>query len=89
MAHKVSVRNPVRKTPIRRHKHTWENNNKMDIQKIWDGVDQIYLAQERDKWPSLVNKEMNPWVQQSSRNFSTSWQTNCFIRRTLLHSVSK
>jgi len=48
-AHKVPVRNPVRKTPLRMHKHTWENNNKMDIQKIWVGVDQIYLAQDRDK----------------------------------------
>jgi hypothetical protein len=33
---KVSVRNPVRKTPLRRHKHTWENNNTMDIQE-YDG----------------------------------------------------
>jgi ActR/RegA family two-component response regulator len=62
-AHKVSVRNPVRKTALKRHKHTWENNNKMDIQKIrWEGVDRIYLAQDMDKWPSLVNKKMNLWV---------------------------
>lgn len=58
-AHKVYARNPVRKTPLRRHKHTWENNNKTDIHKIWEDVDQIYMAQDRDKWPSLVNKEMN------------------------------
>jgi hypothetical protein len=33
--HMVSVRNPVRRTPLRRRKHTWENKTKMDIiQKI-------------------------------------------------------
>lgn len=62
-AHKVSVRNPVRKTPFTSHKHTWENINKLNIQKIrWKGVDQIYVAQDRDKWPPPVNKKMNPWV---------------------------
>jgi hypothetical protein len=63
-AHKVSVQNPVRKTPLRKCKHRWEKNTKMGIQKIRrEGVHQIYLVQDRDKWPSLVNKEMNPCVQ--------------------------
>jgi hypothetical protein len=36
------------------------DNIKMDLREIgWDGVDWIELAQDRDKWRTLVNTLMN------------------------------
>jgi hypothetical protein len=33
---------------------------KMDLREIgWDGMDWIYLAQDRDQWRALVNTVMN------------------------------
>jgi hypothetical protein len=35
-------------------------NNKMDLREIgWDGVDWIYMAQDRDQWRDLVNTVLN------------------------------
>jgi hypothetical protein len=39
------------------------DNIKIDlVEIIFSGVDRIVLAQDRDKWRSLVNAVMNPWV---------------------------
>jgi hypothetical protein len=36
------------------------DNIKMDLREIgWDGVDWIYLAQDRDRWKALVDTAMN------------------------------
>jgi hypothetical protein len=35
-------------------------NNLQD--KGWEGVDGMHLAQDRYKWQTLVNTEMNLWV---------------------------
>jgi hypothetical protein len=47
-------------------KSHWEDqdvdvgNIKMDLREIgWDGVDWIYLDQDRDQWRALVNTVMN------------------------------
>jgi hypothetical protein len=38
----------------------WEDNIKMDLQELGCGsMDRIELAQERDRWRSLVNAVMN------------------------------
>jgi hypothetical protein len=43
-----------------RPKRRWVDNIKMDLREIgWDGVDWIYLAQNRDQWTTLVNTVMN------------------------------
>jgi hypothetical protein len=42
--------------PLGRPRRKWENNIKMDLQKVgWEGMDWIDLAQNRDRWRALVN----------------------------------
>jgi len=44
------------KKPLRRHRHRWEDNMKMDLQEVgWGGMDWLKLAQGRDRWWALVN----------------------------------
>jgi hypothetical protein len=38
----------------------WEDNIKMDVQEVgWEGVDWIDMAEERDRWWTVVNVVMN------------------------------
>jgi hypothetical protein len=38
----------------------WVDNIKMDLREIgWDGMDWIYLAQDKDQWRATVNAVMN------------------------------
>jgi len=51
------------KRPLRRPRRRWEDNIKMDLQVIECGVmEWIELAQDRDRWRTLVNAVMNLWV---------------------------
>jgi hypothetical protein len=70
-AYRILVGKPEGKRPLRRPRHRWAGNIKMDIMKIikmdlrevgWDGMDWIDLAQNRDQWRALVNTVMNLWV---------------------------
>jgi predicted small integral membrane protein len=48
------------KTPLKRFKHRWEDNIKMDLRQIgWCVVDWINLAQDRNQWWALVNTVIN------------------------------
>ena len=39
---------------------TWEDNVKMDLQEVgWEGMEWVYLAQDRERWWALVNVVMN------------------------------
>ena len=41
-------------------RHRWENNSKMDHQKVGSGnMDWIDLSEDRDRWRALVNAVMN------------------------------
>jgi hypothetical protein len=48
---------------------------------VWEVVDWIHLAQDRDQWRTLVNTIM-------IGDFLTGWVTISFSRRTLLHGVT-
>jgi hypothetical protein len=49
--------------PLGRPRSRWEDNIKMDLQEVgWEGMDWIELAQDRDRWRTLVNAVMNLWV---------------------------
>jgi hypothetical protein len=59
-AYRILVVNPERKRPLGRRRRRWVDNIKMDLTEIgWDGMDWIYLAQDRDQWRALVNAIMN------------------------------
>jgi hypothetical protein len=47
------------KRPIGRARHRWEDNIKMDLKEVGWGMDWIDLAQDTDRWQSLVNAVMN------------------------------
>jgi hypothetical protein len=48
------------KRPLGRPRLRWENNVKMDLQEVGcGGMDWFELAQDRDRWQSLVNAVMN------------------------------
>ena len=54
--HKVLLVKPKGKRPRRR----WEDNIKMDLQKVGKGCgDSMELAQDRDRWRALVSTVMN------------------------------
>ena len=58
--YRVLVGKPEGKRLLRRSKHRWENNIKMDLQEVGCGdIDWIDLAQDRDRWRALVNAVMN------------------------------
>ncbi len=55
----VLVGKPKGKRPLRRPRHRWENNIKMDLQEVGcGGMDWIELAQDRDRWRALVSTVM-------------------------------
>ena len=48
------------KRPLGRPRRRWEDNIKMDLQKVgYGGMNWIKLAQNRDRWRALVNAIMN------------------------------
>ena len=58
--YRVLVGKPEGKRPLRRPRHRWEDNIKMDLQEVGFGVmDWIELVQDRDRWRALVNVVMN------------------------------
>jgi len=59
-AYRFLVWKPEGKRPLGRPRPRWENNIKMDLQKVGCTVmDWIELSQDRDRWRALVNAEMN------------------------------
>ena len=58
--YRVLVGKPEGKRPLGRPTRRWEDNIKMDLQEVVCGyVDWIRLAQNRDRWRTLVSAVMN------------------------------
>jgi hypothetical protein len=59
-AYNILVGKPEGKKPHGRHRHKWEYNVRMGLREIvWEGMDWMHLAQDRDQWQALVNVVMN------------------------------
>jgi hypothetical protein len=54
------VEKPEEKRPLERPRRRWVDSIKMNLRETgWDGMDWIYLTQNRDQWRALVNTVMN------------------------------
>jgi len=57
---RVLVGKPEGKRPLVRPRRRWEDNIKMDLEELGcEGMDWIGLAQDRDRWLTLVSAVMN------------------------------
>jgi hypothetical protein len=65
--YKVLMGKPEGRRPLGRPRRRWEDGIRMDLREIgWGSVDWIQLAQDRDRWRTVVNTAMNlrvlaPW----------------------------
>jgi hypothetical protein len=58
----ISVGTHKGKRPLKISRFGWENNIEMDLkQVVYEGVDWILLAQNRNNWRALVNTIMKLW----------------------------
>jgi len=58
--YRVLVGKPEGKRPLGRPRRRWVDNIKMDLQKVGCGyMDWNGLAQDRDRWRTLVSAAMN------------------------------
>ena len=58
--YRVLVGKPEGKRPLRRPRRKWVDNIRMDFQEVGCGyMDWIGLAQDRDRWQTLVSAVMN------------------------------
>jgi len=58
--YRVLVGKPVGKRPLGRPRRKWEDTIKMDLQEVrCEGMDWTEMAQDRNKWRSVVNAVMN------------------------------
>ena len=56
----IRVGKPEGKRPLGRPRCRWKDNIKMDLKEVvWEGMDWIKLAQDRDSWQAHVNVLMN------------------------------
>jgi hypothetical protein len=58
--YRVLVGKPEGRRPLGRPRRRWEDNIKMDLQEVGgSGGDWMELAQDRDRWRTLVGTVMN------------------------------
>ena len=62
--YRVLVGKTVGRRPLGRPRRRWVDNIRMDLQEVGCGyyMDWIGLAQDRDRWRTLVSAVMNLWV---------------------------
>ena len=61
--YRVLVGKPEGKRPLERPRRRWVDNIRTDLQEVGCGyMDWIGLAQDRDRWRTLVSAVMNLWV---------------------------
>ena len=58
--HRILLGKSEGKRPLGRPRRRWEDNIKMDLQEVGGGCgDWMELAQDRDRWRTLVSAVMN------------------------------
>jgi hypothetical protein len=89
----ILVGKPGRRRPPGRPRRRWKDNIVRYLRKIgWKCVDYMHPAEERNKWPALVNTVMNlrvPWSDcWLPKKDSAPWsefiyETNLFVESTI------
>ena len=81
--YRVLLGKPKGRRPLGRSRRRWVNNIRMDLQEVGCGyMDWIGLAQDRDRWWTLVSAVTNLRVARNAVNFLTSRKPVSFSRRT-------
>ena len=84
------VGKPEGRRPMGKPRRRWVGNIRTDLQEVGCGyMDWIWLAQNRDRWRTVVSAVMNLRVSLNAGNFLTSCKPVSFSRKTLHHGVSK
>ena len=87
--YRVLVGKPEGKRPLERPRRRWVDNIRMDLEEMGCGyMDWIGLAQDRDRWRTLVSAVMNLRVPCNAGNFLSSCKPISFSRRTHHRGVS-
>ena len=88
--YRVLVGKPEGRRPPGRPRRRWVDNIRMDLQEVGCGyMDWIGLAQDRDRWRTLVSAVMNLRVPWNAGDFLTNWKPISCSTRTLHRGVSK
>jgi len=88
--YRVLLGKPEGKRPLGKPRRRWVDNIRMALQEVGRGyMDWIGLAQDRDRWRTLVSAVMSLRVPRNAGNFLTSCKPVSFSRRILHHPVSK
>ena len=88
--YRVLVGKPEGRRPLGRPRRRWVDNIRTVLQEVGCGyMDWIGLAQDRERWRTVVSAVMNLRVPSNVGNFLTSCKPVSFSRRTLHHGVSK
>ena len=75
--HRVLVGKSEGKRPLGRPRRRWEDNITMDLQEVVGGCgDWMELAQDKDRWRTLVSTVMNLRVPKTAGNFLTSCRSS-------------
>ena len=86
--YRVLVGKPEGRRPLGRRRPRWVDKIRMDLQEVGCGyMDWIGLAQDRDRWRTLVSAVMGLRVSWNAGNL-TSCKPVSFSRRTLHHGVN-
>jgi hypothetical protein len=88
--YRVLVGKPEGKRPMGRPRRRWVDNIRIDLQEVGCGyIGWIGLAQDRDRWRTLVSAVMNLRVPWNAGNFLTSCKPVSCSKRTLHRGVNK
>ena len=88
--YRVLVGKPEGRRPLGRPRRRWADKIRADLQVVGCVcMDWIGLAQDRDRWRTLVSAVMNLRVPWNAGSFLTSCRPVSFSRRTSHHGVSK
>ena len=83
-----NIKMDIWEVPLGRPRLRWVDNIRMDLQEVGCGyMDWNGLAQDRNRWLTLVSAVMNLGVPWNGGSFLTSCKPVSFPRRTLHHGV--